>query len=138
MNKFLLSALLCSTVIFSGIANANEHQKPFHHDVKQLQAHHETMARQMAEELELTEEQRNIAEQIREKGREDVRPLMEEMSQLREKIDNMRKQNMEQFEQILTDEQKEKFEKIKERERKPRHQMMRGMHKSLQKMPKEK
>ncbi|MCQ2741032.1 MAG: hypothetical protein MJ210_02820, partial [Alphaproteobacteria bacterium] len=53
------------------------------------------------------------ADKIREDGRKKMEPLMEEKKQLHEKMDAVRKANMEEFEKILTPEQKQKFESIK-------------------------
>ena len=51
------------------------------------------------------------------------KPLVNEMKDIREKMDEKRRANMEEFEKILTPEQKEKFEALKE---KGRNERMRG------------
>ncbi len=78
--------------------------------------HHEQIDRfhhKMAERLKLTDEQKKQAEEIRKAGREKVKPLMDEMKQIREKMDAVRAENMKEFEKILSDEQKTELEKIK-------------------------
>lgn len=75
--------------------------------------HDEKHGEKLSEELGLTAEQKAEAKKIREAGREDMKPLMEEMRSTREKMDAVRKKNMEEFEKILTPEQKEKFETFK-------------------------
>lgn len=45
---------------------------------------------------------------------------MEQMRDIREKMDELREENMKEFEKILTPEQREKFAKIKEQMR-PKH-----------------
>lgn len=97
----------------------------------------------MAEELKLTPEQKTQAEKIRSEGREKMKPLMEDMKAHHEKMEAVRKQNMDEFEKILTPEQKEKFEKIKadrpERMRGRKDKMNKGEHKKgmLEKMGRE-
>lgn len=125
MNKVLLSAILASTVMFSGVVKAAENDMPLPPSQEQaetLKHHkgfdknfHEKMAKKMAQDLGLTEEQQEQAKKIREDGIKKMKPLMEEMRALRQKMDKERKANMEEFEKILTPEQKDKFEKIKER-----------------------
>lgn len=58
------------------------------------------------EKLHLTKEQKERAKEIREEGREKLKPIMEEMKALRKKADEIRKDNMEEFEKILTPEQR--------------------------------
>lgn len=67
----------------------------------------------LAEELGLSDEQKEQAKKIHEQGREKVKPLMEEMKNLHKKMEELRKENMAEFEKILTPEQKDKFEEIK-------------------------
>lgn len=153
MNKFLLSALLASTVMFSGAVNAADTENPLPQDVEKVEMvkhhrgfnkdFHEKMAKKMAEELSLTDEQQEQAKKIREEGHKKIKPLMDEMREVRQKLDKERKANMEEFEKILTPEQKDKFEKMKEKgpfgkkgkggfkkhhKGRPEHKMMRGMH----------
>ncbi len=60
----------------------------------------------LAEELSLTEEQKAEYRKIHQKGREQIKPLME-------KIQKIRQENLEAFEKILTPEQLAKFSKMK-------------------------
>ncbi|MBE6451158.1 MAG: hypothetical protein E7016_04255 [Alphaproteobacteria bacterium] len=131
MNKILLSTLLATTVMFSTVVNAAEPEMAPER-AKIEQRAHENRAKKMAEELGLTQEQQEQATAIRKQGQEDIKPLMEEMKALRQKIDEKRKANMEEFEKILTDEQKNKFQEMKEKERanRPELPMRRGMHKA--------
>ena len=157
MNKFILSALLTSTIMFSGTLKAAENDMtvppPAHEHVEMGKAFkgfdkdfHEKMAKKMATDLNMTEEQQAQAKKIREDGRIKIKPLMDQMKDLREKIDTERRANMEEFEKILTPEQKKKFDEMKEKgpfgkkdemdfkkhHKKPfdaKHKMMRGMHK---------
>ena len=164
MNKFLLSTLLASTVMFSGVVKASENDMPPPpfpaHEQVELEKHHkgfdkdfhEKMAKKMAEDLGLTEAQQAQAKQIREEGVKKIKPLMDEMKALREKLDKERRANMEEFEKILTPDQKKKFEDMKAKGpfgkdgkifRKnhkgfPKHKMMKGMHKATKAdLPKE-
>ena len=69
----------------------------------------------LSEKLNLTDEQKAQADKIREEGREKMKPLMDEQRVLREKMDVVRKANMEEFEKILTPEQKKVFDEMKMR-----------------------
>ena len=71
----------------------------------------------MAEKLNLTEEQKAQAEKINDEGREKMKPLMDQMKEIRKQMDEIRQDNMEQFEAILTPEQKTAFDNMK----KPHH-----------------
>lgn len=153
MNKFLLSALLASTVMFSGAVKAAEKETAVPAADKQIEMvkhhegfdkdFHEKMAKKMAQDLGLTQEQQEQAKKIREEGVKKMKPLMKEMKEIRQKMDKERRANMEEFEKILTPEQKDKFEKLKENspfgkkgrggfrkhhKGRPNHKMMKGMH----------
>ena len=67
----------------------------------------------LSEKLSLTDEQKAQADKIREEGREKMKPLIDEQRALREKMDAVRKANMEEFEKILTPEQKKVFDEMK-------------------------
>ena len=88
----------------------------------------EVMEAKLADKLGLSTEQRAKAKTIREAGHKKVKPLMKEMKELREKMDKLRHENMEEFEKILTPEQKKKFEELKKgMKNKPHHKhKMRG------------
>ena len=138
MNKIMLSVLLSSTVMFSSVVGATEVKKPMMPPVEHMQMdkiHHGQMAKKMAEDLGLTQEQQEQAKKVREKGQEEIKPLMEEMKALREKIDAKRKANMEEFEKILTEDQKKKFGEMKGNSPfgKAKPHMFKGMHKAPKK-----
>lgn len=109
--KKVLCVLMCSTVmVFAATANARVHKNagPVGEPPR-----HEQMAKRLADDLGLTAEQREKADKIREDGQEKIKPLMEKVRKLHEKMDKLRKENMKEFEKILTPEQQEKFAKIK-------------------------
>lgn len=120
MNKQFFCGALAISILLAGTAMA---QKPVvvgdAPQVAQMQKHkfdkehHEKMAKRLADKLNLTAEQQKKAEQIRKAGQEKIKPLLDEMMQLRQKIDKERRANMEEFENILTPEQKAAFEKLK-------------------------
>ncbi len=85
------------------------------------------MENKLADDLKLTDEQRNKAKELRKASREKIKPLIDEMKALRKKMDEIRKENMTAFEELLTPEQKETFEKIKA-ERKAKHEKMMKKH----------
>lgn len=72
------------------------------------------MSKRLADDLSLTKEQQEQAEKIRKDGREKLKPLFEEMKDIREKMDKIREDNMIEFEKILTPEQKTKLKEIKD------------------------
>lgn len=130
MNKKLLT-LFCATSLMTGALAANaqeadrmppppapghEEMMPKEHFQKMHQKmlkHQEKMDKKLADDLKLTEEQQEQAKKIREEGREKMKPLMEKMKALRGEMDKVRRDNMADFEKILTLEQKAQFDKIK-------------------------
>lgn len=124
MNKKLMVILLASTMLSAGWVMAKSPKADLDNkaevaDIKSdeisYKEHHKRMAEKMAQELDLSKEQREEAAKIRQEGRDKIKPLMDEMKDIREKIDAERKANMEEFEKILTPEQQEKFEKMKKK-----------------------
>ncbi|MFI2810541.1 MULTISPECIES: Spy/CpxP family protein refolding chaperone [Microbulbifer] len=132
--KFAGSLVLASAVAVPGITLAGDHGN--HHGKGH---HHQEMFDRMADKLELTEGQRAQLEANREAGREKRRELRKEMhelrSQVREALDSgadqatldslaaklgaleikkmqQRHERHEQFQAILTDEQKAKLEQM--------------------------
>lgn len=111
MNKVVLSLMCATAILFNaGIAGAKGHKPLPPQDGKEMQVR---MSDKLSKELNLTDEQKAQAKKIREEGKEKIEPLMKEMKKLRAKIDETRKENMKEFEKILTPEQKNQFEKIK-------------------------
>ena len=124
MNKNLIVGL-CAIGMLFGVSNAysaerDVSQPPHRHEMKEFKKNREDMAKKFAEDLGLTEEQQAKAKKMREDSRAKMKPMMEEMKKLHEKMDKAREENFKEFEKILTPEQKGKLEKIKE-ERKNFH-----------------
>lgn len=69
----------------------------------------------MGKKLNLTEEQKAKAEAIHKKGIEELKPLFAKMKELQEEANKLRIANMEEFENILTDEQKAILKDMKEK-----------------------
>lgn len=144
MNKYFLSAALAATILSAGAVSAQLPEKgdaprPRHEmDLRNFdKAHHAKMAKKMAEDLKLTEDQIKQAEKIRQDGREKLKPLMDQMRELHKKIEQERKANMDEFEKILTPEQKKIFDEQKQNmpkkffprgEKSEARKMMRGSH----------
>ena len=126
MKHNLLSLLLATTILSGGAvigqANAQDPAMPTepqigaHFDREQM---HKEMSQKIAQDLSLTKEQQEQAKAIHEKGKKDIEPLLNEMKDLRQKMDEKRRATMEEFEQILTPEQKAKFEEMKKNAPKP-------------------
>lgn len=131
MKKTFLSILLGATIISAGAFYANA-QTPDTPDMPKIEHKvdfrqmHQKMQKKMADDLGLTAEQQEQAKAIHEKGKAEIEPLMKEMKALREKMDAKRRANMEEFEKILTPDQKAKFEEMKKN---APHHKMKGMHK---------
>jgi Spy/CpxP family protein refolding chaperone len=128
MKKTFLSILLSATIISSGAfcANAQTPDMPEQPKIEHkmdFEKMHQKMQQKIAEDLGLSAEQQEQAKAIHEKGKAEIEPLMKEMKALRAKMDEKRRANMEEFEQILTPDQKVKFEELKTKA--PHH----GMHK---------
>ncbi len=138
MKKILMTAV-CLTVLGLGAVNVRAG------DVKDVSAnmpkaemmradrhikkpHDLNMQDRLAERLKLTDEQKKQSEEIREAGREKMKPLIEENKKIRVRMDEVRRQNMQEFENILTDEQKAEFKKFQEERKGPRRPMNRGNH----------
>ena len=101
----------------------------------------EVMEAKLADKLGLSAEQKEKTKIIREAGHKKVKPLMKEMKELRHKMDKLRHENMEEFEKILTPEQKNKFEELKKEMKNKPHKKYRmrghrGEHKGFE--PKDK
>ena len=131
MKKTFLSILLGATIISAGAFCANA-QTPDAQDMPKVEHKidfnemHKKMQIKIAEDLGLTAEQQEQAKAIHEKGKAEIEPLMKEMKALREKMDAKRRANMEEFEKILTPDQRAKFEEMKKN---APHHKMKGMHK---------
>ena len=135
MKKIYLT-LLCATALTfaSHLASAQDNitmpmpPHAIHHNngtQHNIEKHHEKMAKKLAEELKLTDEQQAKSRQMRKAAREKIKPLLDEMRAIREKLDAIRKDNMKDFEALLTPEQKEVFAKIKA-ERKVKFEKMKA------------
>ena len=118
MNKTYLTLLFAGTLCCN-TALARPHNDgmmpppPPEFSEQEMEKHHERMENKLADELKLTDEQRAQAKEMRKEARKKIKPLINEMQEIRHKMDKIRKENMEAFEKILTPEQKEQFDKIK-------------------------
>ncbi len=125
MKNSFFSLLLAGTMLATfnvnaqtpALADSNEpqmHQKLSAEEMRQkMEERHQKMAEKLADDLNLTDEQRQKAKEINENGRKEMEPMMEEMKNIREKMDTKRQENMQEFEKILTPEQKAKFDNMK-------------------------
>ena len=118
-----------------GKASKAEHGHPLSHESVDDYAPRILSAKQYfragSGETSHEKEQQEQAEKIRKEGREKLKPLFEEMKDIREKMDKLREDNMLEFEKILTPEQKEKLKDIKARhheEMKKRHEARKARH----------
>lgn len=110
MKKILLTAV-CATVLTlsAGFADAQPAPAEVPMGPGPVRMHEP-----LSERLNLTDEQKQQAEKIREEGRKKMEPLMQERKLLREEMEQVRKENMEEFEKILTPEQKKVFDEMKQ------------------------
>ncbi len=121
MTKLLLTTALSTLIAFSAYSNAfakavanptepaqQTERMPKHH--KGDKAREPRSDGKMDKFLDLTDEQKAKAKEIREQSRKEIEPLMKEMKTLREKMDKIREADMKKFEALLTPEQKAKLE----------------------------
>ena len=141
MKKSYLMLLFAASLLSgNNPARADEDITPpphmeFHKDMK---AHHEKMEQKLADDLKLTDEQRAKAKEMRQASREKIKPLIDEMKNIRKKMDTIRQENMKAFEELLTPEQKETFAKIKaERKAKFKKMMKTHHHRPMPPLPME-
>jgi len=149
MKKILLTAV-CFGVMSWGIANAqvaddmplppppphgDEMLPPPPRDGKHMAEMEKKMSEKLADELGLSQEQQEQAKNIRKAGREKLKPLFEEMKTIREKMDKIRKENMQTFEEILTPEQKAKLKEIKDKHHEKMKKRFKGRHDKKRMMP---
>ena len=119
MTKLLLTTALSTLIAFSVYSNAfakavANPAEPAQQTEKMPKHHKEMRKRPEPEKmdkfLDLTDEQKAKAKEIREQSRKEIEPLMKEMKTLREKMDKIREADMKKFEALLTPEQKAKLE----------------------------
>lgn len=127
MNKSLLIATIAGIVVFSlccaYIVTKSEEQPTVIFvqadlqppELQGLRAKSEHKGpEKMDDFLNLSPEQKALAKEIRANSRQKIEPLMKEMNALRQKMDLIRKADMQQFETILTPEQMAKLNKVKQ------------------------
>ena len=127
MTKLLLTTALSTLIAFSAYSNAfaeavanpaepaqQTEKMPRHHK----EMHKRPKPEKMDKFLDLTDEQKAKAKEIREQSRKEIEPLMKEMKTIREKMDKIREADMKKFEALLTPEQKAKLEARKQHHKK--------------------
>lgn len=127
MTKLLLTTALSTLIAFSAYSNAFAEAvanpaEPVQQTEKMPKHHKEMRKRPEPEKmdkfLDLTDEQKAKAKEIREHSRKEIEPLMDEMKTIREKMDKIREADMKKFEALLTPEQKAKLEARKQHHKK--------------------
>lgn len=127
MTKLLLTTALSTLIAFSAYSNAfakaaTNPAEPAQQTEKMPKHHKEMRKRPKPEKmdkfLDLTDEQKAKAKEIREQSRKEIEPLMDEMKTIREKMDKIREADMKKFEALLTPEQKAKLEARKQHHKK--------------------
>lgn len=123
MTKLLLTTALSTLIAFSAYSNAfaKAAANPAEpaQQTERMPRHHKEMRKRPEPEkmdkfLDLSDEQKAKAKEIREQSRKQIEPLMKEMKALREKMDKIREADMKKFEALLTPEQKAKLEARKQ------------------------
>lgn len=127
MTKLLLTTALSTLIAFSAYSNAFAeavaNQAEPAQQTEKMPKHHKEMRKRPKPEkmdkfLDLTDEQKAKAKEIREQSRKEIEPLMDEMKTIREKMDKIREADMKKFEALLTPEQKAKLEARKQHHKK--------------------
>ena len=115
MTKLLLTTALSTLIAFSAYSNAfAEAVANPAEPVQQTEMRKRPEPEKMDKFLDLTDEQKAKAKEIREQSRKEIEPLMDEMKTIREKMDKIREADMKKFEALLTPEQKAKLEARKQ------------------------
>ena len=113
MTKLLLTTALSTLIAFSAYSNAfaKAAANPAEpaQQTERMSRHHKEMRKRPEPEkmdkfLDLSDEQKAMAKEIREQSRKQIEPLMNEMKALREKMDKIREADMKKFEALLTPE----------------------------------
>ncbi|MBR6327841.1 MAG: hypothetical protein IKR60_03085, partial [Alphaproteobacteria bacterium] len=104
MKKNMLSILLATSVISSGVLSVEAYAEDAAPEMPSFGQHmdpvqmRQKMQQKMADELGLTAEQQKQVEAMNAKSKAEMEPLMQEMKDIREKMDAKRRANMEEFE----------------------------------------
>lgn len=123
MTKLLLTTALSTLIAFSAYSNAfaEAAANPAEpaQQTERMPRHHKEMRKRPEPEkidkfLDLSDEQKAKAKEIREHSRKEIEPLMKEMKTIRKKMDKIREADMKKFEALLTPEQKAKLEARKQ------------------------
>ena len=123
MTKLLLTTALSTLIAFSAYSNAfaeaTANPAEPAQQTERMPRHHKEMRKRPEPEkmdkfLDLSDEQKAKAKEIREQSRKDSEPLMKEMKTIRKKMDKIREADMKKFEALLTPEQKAKLEARKQ------------------------
>lgn len=123
MTKLLLTTALSTLIAFSAYSNAfaeaTANPAEPAQQTERIPRHHKEMRKRPEPEkmdkfLDLSDEQKAKAKEIREQSRKEIEPLMKEMKTIREKMDKIREADMKKFEALLTLEQKAKLEARKQ------------------------
>ena len=123
MTKLLLTTALSTLIAFSAYSNAfaEAAANPAEpaQQTERMPRHHKEMRKRPEPEkmdkfLDLSDEQKAKAKEIREQSRKEIEPLMKEMKTIRKKMDKIREADMKKFEALLTPEQKAKLEARKQ------------------------
>ncbi len=88
------------------------HMMPKHFNPDEMKMPPKNHKEAFAERLNLTDEQKEKAAEIRKQGTEQMNAIMEEMKVLRQKARDVREKNKTEFESLLTPEQKEILEQM--------------------------
>lgn len=123
MTKLLLTTALSTIIAFSAYSNAfaeaTANPAEPAQQTERMPRHHKEMRKRPEPEkmdkfLDLSDEQKAKAKEIREQSRKEIEPLMKEMKTIRKKMDKIREADMKKFEALLTPEQKAKLEARKQ------------------------
>lgn len=119
MKKILLITFCISLITpLSAWAQTAPQPTPDKHPSIEMMKKHQA---DLATKLNLSDEQKSAADQIRQQGRKKIKPLIEQKKQIEKEMNQIRKQNMEEFTKILTPEQKKVFDQIIKHKNKKHH-----------------
>lgn len=110
----LMGVVLCSSQVWANPVDgsATEGAVGVEMNMEQKGGFRHKQRKNFIEQLNLTEEQKMKAQELREKNKPQMQEIFSKMKELRKQADEIRLQNKKEFEAILTPEQKETLEKM--------------------------
>ena len=114
LSIMLMGMVLCSSQVWANPVDESvtEGVVGVEMNMEQKAGFRHKQRKNFMEQLNLTEEQKIKAQELREKNKPQMQEIFSKMKELRKQADEIRMKNKKEFEAILTPEQKETLEKM--------------------------